>query len=218
MNWHEALAGKFIVLDGGDGCGKSTIADRLEGELEQASVPVLRVREPGCTEYGEKIRDLLLYWEPKSGEQLHPITEVFLFTAARTQLLHTKIVPAMDDGYCVIADRFVTSTFAYQGAAGGIKPSLIMDVARASILPGQWPWLTIILDVPHEVAVERMRSNGEDPDRIERQGDEYHRAVREGFRDMPNLLGHAAVRVLNATSDIDVVFADVCELLKEQLL
>lgn len=215
MSWHEALAGKFIVLDGGECCGKTTVIDRLEGELEQAGVPVLRVREPGGTVYGEQIRNLLLNFVCDPPEELHPLTEVFLFAAARAQLLNLKILPALRDGFCVLTDRFVTSTFAYQGAAGGIETKQIMEVAKATIPAGQWPWFTVILDVTHETAMVRMQDRGEATNRIESQGDAYHRKVRQGFRDLPDILGD--VHVMDASGDPEQVFEAVCEKIRAQL-
>lgn len=213
--WQRMLAGKFIVLDGGEGTGKSTAADRLEGELEQAGQPTLRVREPGGTLYGEQIRHLLLRWVPESPETLDPMTEVLLFAAARNQLLVNRILPALRESYCVIADRFVTSSFAYQGSAGDVDMARIMTINKATIPVGQWPWLTIILDCPHEVAVARMQAAGTHPDRIEAQGDAYHKKVRQGFRDMPDVLSD--VNVIDASGSEDDTWNAIVALIQGKL-
>jgi len=212
------LAGKFIVVDGGDGCGKSTIVSRLEADLRGANVPVLQVREPGGTEYGEKIRDLLLHWKPESGERLLPIAEALLFSAARAQLFHTTIRPAIVQGVCVITDRFVSSTFAYQGSAG--VPARSIAVITDTIIPlGEQPYLTVVVDVPHAEAVERMKASGSEPDRIESQGDIFHKNVRRAFRQMRFIMpNNYYVEVVDGSGTVDEVFGRVCKAISDNLV
>ncbi|MGC8624187.1 MAG: dTMP kinase [Phycisphaerae bacterium] len=181
----SALAGKFIVLDGLDGCGKTTQLDRLEKKLRVLSMPVTRVREPGSTPVGEHIRDLLL---TSRGEGLHIRSEMLLYMASRAQLVYEEIIPALNKGATVLADRYTSSTLAYQGTAGGIPQQDILDVARAAT-ENLWPDLTIILDVPLDLALKRIGSArhgvGVQPglfqDRIENRVAEFHQKVRAGF-------------------------------------
>jgi dTMP kinase len=179
------LAGKFIVFDGLDGCGKTTQMDRLEKKLRDLEVPVVRVREPGSTPVGEHIRDLLL---TSRGEGLHIRAEMLLYMASRAQLVYEEIKPALKKGMAVLADRYTSSTLAYQGTAGGIPELDILDVARAAT-ENLWPDLTIILDVPLETALKRLQPSkkggavqpGLFQDRIENRVSEFHKKVGEGF-------------------------------------
>ena len=181
----KSLAGKFIVFDGLDGCGKTTQMDRLEKKLSEQDVPALRVREPGSTPVGEHIRELLL---TSRGEGLHIRAEMLLYMASRAQLVYEEIRPALCKGIAVLADRYTSSTLAYQGFAGGIPEQSILDVARAAT-ENLWPDLTIILDLPLEVAAKRIHSGAKSgpeqmglfQDRIENRVAEFHQKVRDGF-------------------------------------
>ncbi len=181
----QALAGKFVVFDGLDGCGKTTQMDRLEKKLRVLEVPVIRVREPGSTPVGEHIRELLL---TSRGEGLHIRSEMLLYMASRAQLVYEEIKPALNKGITVLADRYTSSTLAYQGTAGGIPQQDILDVARAAT-DNLWPDLTIILDVPLDIALKRIGSAkkgtalqpGLFQDRIEKRVGEFHEKVRTGF-------------------------------------
>ena len=181
----KSLAGKFIVFDGLDGCGKTTQMDRIEKKLSDINVPAVRVREPGSTPVGEHIRDLLL---TSRGEGLHIRAEMLLYMASRAQLVYEEIKPALCKGITVLADRYTSSTLAYQGTAGGIPEQSILDVARAAT-ENLWPDLTIILDVPMEVALKSIQPTrkgstfqpGLFQDRIENRVAEFHQKVREGF-------------------------------------
>ncbi len=181
----KILAGKFIVFDGLDGCGKTTQMDRLEKKLRNLDVPAVRVREPGSTPVGEHIRDLLL---TSRGEGLHIRAEMLLYMASRAQLVYEEIKPALQKGVTVLADRYTSSTLAYQGTAGGIPEQDILDVARAAT-ENLWPDLTIILDVPLETALKRLQPTkkgaavqpGLFQDRIENRMAEFHQKVNDGF-------------------------------------
>ncbi len=181
----KSLAGKFIVFDGLDGCGKTTQMDLLEKKLRAGDVPVLRVREPGSTPVGEHIRELLL---TSRGEGLHIRAEMLLYMASRAQLVHGEIKPALRNGVAVLADRYTSSTLAYQGTAGGIPEQDILDVARIAT-DNLWPDLTIILDVPLDIALKRIGTTrkgatvqpGLFQDRIENRVAEFHQKVRAGF-------------------------------------
>lgn len=181
----KSLAGKFIVFDGLDGSGKTTQMDRLENKLHELHIPAQRVREPGSTPVGEHIRDLLL---TSRGEGLYIRAEMLLYMASRAQLVYEEIKPALRKGVTVLADRYTSSTLAYQGTAGGIPEQDILDVARAAT-ENLWPDLTIILDVPLEIAHKRIQpakkgaavQPGLFQDRIENRVAEFHQKVREGF-------------------------------------
>ncbi|MDP9175322.1 MAG: dTMP kinase [Planctomycetota bacterium] len=199
------LKGKFIVLDGGEGCGKSTQAALLGKALEAAGITALLVRDPGSTRVGEMIRAILL--DPENPE-ISMRCEMLLYMAARAQMVRELIAPALDAGKCVISDRFVSSTLAYQLGGDGMTADEIRQVAKVATA-GRSPDLTIILDMPLENSERRIVRQR---DRIEQRPVEYHRRVRE------NYLAQAAadrqhVHVIPADRDRQTVHADVMKLI-----
>jgi len=166
----------FITLDGGDGCGKSTQIQRLAEKLQSQGHEVVCCRDPGSTPLGDAVRNILL-----NRQELHiaDMTEVFLFTAARSQLVREVIRPALEVGKIVLSDRFLLSTFVYQCHAGGV-PTGVLEMVSAEAVGNTLPDLGIVLDIPYETAVQRIGDRAA-PDRMERKGEEYHCRVREGF-------------------------------------
>ena len=169
------LAGKFIVIDGPDGAGKSTHLKLLAEHLRGQGAAVREVRDPGGTVIGDKIRAILL---DKAHDEMAPACELMLYMASRAQLVAQVIAPALAAGQCVLCDRYVSSTVAYQGAAG-VDVEAIMQAARAAV-GGVWPDLTLIVDVPSDLGLSRVGRGG-GPDRMESKSLEFHRRVRELF-------------------------------------
>ena len=168
------LAGKFIVLDGPDGCGKSTQAQLLVDWIKSQTLSVKIFRDPGDTAIGEKIRSILLNPEHVA---MDTRTELLLYMAARAQLWTEKIKPALKAGFCVVLDRWLSSTVAYQGYAGEFGIDEVIKLAEGS-LERVWPDITIILDVDLDTCSERI---GADLDRMEAKPRQYHQKVRDGF-------------------------------------
>ncbi len=172
--------GILISFEGSEGCGKSTqirrIADRLE-EFDHREVVV--TREPGGTRIGEDIRHLLMHAE--TNEAMCPETELLLFAASRAQLVREIIYPAVNEGKIVLCDRFLDSTTVYQGVARQIAEDPVTQInnfAVGEIVPD----LTIILDLPAEVGLERIKHRISDmPDRMEQENVEFYGKVREGY-------------------------------------
>ncbi|MEK7469322.1 MAG: dTMP kinase [Planctomycetota bacterium] len=191
--------GLFIVLDGPDGCGKSTQAARLFKRLSDAGRHVLHLREPGGTPAGERIRQILL--DP--AVTLNTSAETFLFMAARAQLVNEKIHPALAHGDTVVCERWISSTVAYQGVAGGFGPAAVMDLGRHAI-GTLAPDVLFVLDVPPEVGLARVKRG---LDRMELKGLEYHRKVRDGYLATRTMF--PKVEVVDATRQEDAVAADV---------
>ncbi len=203
----EKLRGKFIVLDGPDGCGKTTQQKLLAEKLMQAGVDILTVRDPGDTRSGEAIRKILL------DEKYSPLDrrcETLLFMASRAQLVSQKIVPALSAHKTVIADRYVTSTCAYQGACGeNIKK--IISLARYAT-QNTWPDLTIILDVSAQTGLKRI--SGRKFDAMENRGLTFHKRVREIFLSMPEIYpGH--IEIINSKGTIKSVHRKILETLAD---
>jgi len=171
---------RFLVLDGIDGCGKSTQARLLAEALTQArGVPALHLREPGSTKVGERIREILLSRE----HELDPGVELLLFAAARRQTLRELVQPALAAGRDVVCERFHASTFAYQACAGGLPEDDVLSVLlRWADEPR--PDALILLDVD-PTAAARRRAGPED--RIEAKGLEFQRRVAEGYRRFARL-------------------------------
>jgi dTMP kinase len=163
----------FIVFEGGDGSGKSTQARSLFRRLRRRGIKVLRTREPGGTPLGQSLRVLL-----KSGEPMTPVSELLLFEAARAQLVQHVIRPFLEQGGVVIADRFTSSTMAYQGYGRGLDRGLIESLNREAT-GGLEPDLTVLLDLPVETAL--ARKGGGNGDTFDAAPVDFHRKIRRGY-------------------------------------
>lgn len=197
-----ACAGRFITVEGIDGCGKSTQARLLVEDLERAGYDVLALREPGGVAISEKIRALLL--DPANVE-MSATCELLLYEAARAQLVHEVVAPALAEGRVVVCDRFYDSTTAYQGYAGGVP---LDAVTRANELAvgACAPNLTLVFDIDPALAAERTVSRTQD--RMEAKGIAYQQHVAEGFRAIASA-EPARVKRIDAARDIDAIHADV---------
>jgi len=202
----SGFSGKFIVLDGGDGCGKSTQVEMLGGWLEKQGVEVVVFRDPGDTVVGEKIREILL---DTAHDGMGDNVEVLLYMAARAQLWTEKIEPALSAGKCVVMDRWFSSTCAYQGCGGGFGEEKVIRIGE-DCLERVWPDLTIVLDVDLETAASRM---DRELDRMEQKGEKYHVMVRHGFLTLANI-GENVV-VVDASRSIDMVYSEIIQLVQK---
>jgi dTMP kinase len=173
------MRGKFITFEGGEGTGKSTQATMLAHRLQGLGLGVLLTREPGGSPGAEVIRHVLLSGAAKP---LGPDAEAMLFAAAREDHVRCTIEPALAAGKWVICDRFVDSTRVYQGALGHVDPRLIKGLERVSI-GDLAPDLTLVLDVPVDVALERLAARRGDaaPDRFEAEDTAFHEKLRQAF-------------------------------------
>ena len=189
----------FIVLDGIDGCGKSTQAARLTTHLESRGEQPLHLREPGGTALGEKLRELLLSREL----DLDASVETLLFCASRAQMLREKVVPALVGGRTVVCERSNASTYAYQAVAGTLEEGSVFDLLeRWASRPK--PDLTLVLDLEPSLAASRR---GPATDRIEDKGLEYQARVRSGFLRYSTRVPN--VRVVDASGESDQVWERV---------
>lgn len=195
--------GHFITVEGIDGVGKSTQAALMEAVLDSAGYDVLRLREPGGVKISEQIREVLL--DPANGE-MGDVCELLLYEAARAQLVHQVIRPALAAGKTVVCDRFYDSTTAYQAFADGLDRNMVSQANELAV-DGCRPDLTLVFDLPVEDALRR-RSGREAEDRLELKGLEFQERVAAGFRavavDEPD-----RVKLIDAGGSIAEVFSGV---------
>lgn len=169
----------FITFEGGEGAGKSTQLPRLAAMLRKLGKRVVTTREPGGTEGAERIRDLAVAGDV---DRWSPLAELLLMTAARVDHVERVIAPALEQGAWVLCDRFIDSTRVYQGIAGGLGQDRI-DALHDLLLPQPRPDLTILLDLPVEIAAARRAEAG-GGGRFEAKGRAFHERVRTGFLDL----------------------------------
>lgn len=186
----------YIAIEGGDGSGKSTVANAVEASLKVLGHETLVVREPGSTPLGEEIRKLLL-----DGDHMAPWAEAFLFAAQRAQLASEVIAPALEAGTWVISDRTYFSSVAYQGAGRGLGTETVRSINEAG-LEGVEPDYVFILDIDVEVALGRQGR----PDRIGGEGPSFHRAVRGAYQQLAETEPDR-VKIIDNSMDIDTVVA-----------
>ncbi len=170
--------GRYIIFDGIDYTGKTTQAKLLKSAIEKKGLETVLIREPGGTEISEKVRDLLLDTKSK----MNNITELFLYEAARSEIIEKEIIPAVKKGKIVIADRSFYSSLAYQGNLPGIKVSDVEKLNNLAI-HGIKPDLAFFLDMPYEKAHDRF-SSVKTKDRIEKRATEYFNKVRNSFLEI----------------------------------
>lgn len=209
--------GVLITLEGGEGAGKSTQSRKLKEYLEAQGRTVILTREPGGTPEAEKIRDLLVQ---RDGGNWTPLAECLLFFAARQMHVETLIKPALKDGKIVICDRFTDSTRAYQSYGHGFSLETIEKLNDVA-LDGFAPDLTLILDLPVEMGLERSfaqkeKSAGREAteDRFEKLDRSFHEKLRQGFLDIAKN-NPQRCRVIDATRSAEAMFDDIVKVISD---
>lgn len=195
------MSGLFISFEGGDGAGKSTQVERLAAALRGQGYDVRVTREPGGTELGAQIRQALLH-----GGDVAPRAEALLFAADRAHHVASLVRPALAAGAIVVTDRYLDSSVAYQGAARSLGAQEVRDLSLWAV-EGLLPKLTVLLDVPVEAGSERV---GEDRDRLESAGDDFHARVRAEFLALADA-EPSRFLVLNARDSRDAIEARIFE-------
>jgi len=211
--------GLFITLEGPEGSGKTTQAEKLAGYLQKEGYEVVLAREPGSTVIGEKIRQILL--DPQHQEMSYH-TELFLYLASRVQLLEEIIKPALDAGKIVICDRFTDSTVVYQGYAREIGMENVKKITQAAL--GLFkPDLTVLLDIEVlsglEKAIRAKNKGGgrRRGDRLEQIGVAFHQKVREGYLKLAQMCPER-IKVIKVTGGIKDTQEKICEIVFKYLL
>lgn len=198
------MKGKFISLEGGEGSGKSTSLSYILSWLEERSIPFITTREPGGTPLAEEIRSLVL---SERAEKVHDLTELLLVFAARAQHINEKIKPALESGVCVVSDRFVDSSFVYQGVArqGDLKKiSALAEWVVSDCLPDK----TILLDVPVTIGLSRVQLREEHANRLDKESILFHERVRSGFMARAKA-DKDRFAVIDASQSLDLVLEHI---------
>lgn len=210
LSWLAQYRARFVVFEGPDGSGKSTQFRRLADGARACGMPLCEVREPGGTPVGEKIREVLLA-RVQPGMDMTLRCEMLLYMASRAELVERRIRPALKAGELVLADRFVASTLAYQGAAGGLSGADISAVARVATKNLQ-PDLVVIFDLDETAAAKRLSPL---LDRMEAKGAAFHRKVRQGYLDLAKG-DPSRYAVVDASRDAETVWQSLCRTLSDR--
>ncbi len=191
--------GLFITFEGADGCGKTTQLNKIADLLREKGYDIVVTREPGSLEVGKKIRDIVLHHTGVVSDNC----EMFLYLADRSQHVDTFIKPAIAEGKIVLCDRHTDSTLAYQGYGRGRDIELTEKLNKIAV-SGLEPDMTILFDVDTEVAQQRV---GSEKDRLEAEGAEFHKKVRNGYLELAKKYPNR-IKVVNANNSIEKVYND----------
>lgn len=225
----ERFSGRFVVLDGPDGCGKTVQLGLLSTYFKNEGIAIVQTNDPGGTKIGDQISKLLKY--DAKGE-MDVQTEIMLFMASRAQLVAEIIKPALLEGKTVLCDRFISSTCAYQGSSG-YPAEKIIELGRVAV-GDVWPDLTIIIDIPVEEGLERTgrkpyqktKVNHKEAnqgflfknvvvDRFDSRPLEYHRKVRKGFLNLAEYYPGIVKTVDSNQNDIETVHKKILKVISE---
>ena len=200
MPLKQKPAGRLLSFEGSEGSGKSTQIARLAAHFQALKREVVTTREPGGTEIGEQIRNIIVH--NSRGDEMCAETELLLFTAARAQLVREVIAPALLRGALVLSDRFLDSSTVYQGIGRNLAADPVNQINRFAV-GNVIPDLTIVLDVPESVSLARLKQRASDlPDRMERENIDFYRKVREGYLVLARSMPERFV-VIDGTRDQD---------------
>lgn len=198
------MQGIFITFEGIDGSGKDTQAKLLAKYFKNKGYSVIRTREPGGTSIGEKIRKILL--SPKI-DRVDQRAEVLLFAASRAQIVSNIIKPALEKGKIVISNRYVDSSYAYQGIARKMGLDWVIEINKWAT-QGLLPDITFFLDIPEELGLKRVDKSRNIRDKIEKDGEIFQKKVREGYYKLAKLFPER-YRIIDANRNEDLIQKDI---------
>lgn len=207
------MSGLFITLEGGEGAGKTTVANSVIERLSLLGIKAIYTREPGGIKIAEKIREVIL---DRNHTEMDGRTEALLYAAARRQHLVEKVRPAMEKGYVVLCDRFVDSSIVYQGYARGIGVDEVRKINEFAI-EGFMPKLTIFFDIPPQEGLKRISENkGREVNRLDLEDLSFHELVYEGYKKQV-LTDPSRIISVDATKSIKELTNEVCALILDQI-
>lgn len=203
------MKGLFVSFEGVECSGKSLQCKLLYEYCLKHKIPVILVREPGGTPLGEKLRDLLLT------ETSTPLTEFFIFSAARSQLTETKIIPHLEQGFVVISDRYFHSSLVYQGFGRHLDQKTLRKISQIAVF-NRHPDITFLLNPPLATIIERLQIKHKTIglDRIERENKEFHEAVWKGYQKIAPEFDY--IQVIDASSDPKSIHVTILNLLAQK--
>ncbi len=208
-------AGKLISFEGSEGSGKSTQIALLAARFQKEGREVISTREPGGTEIGEQVRNIIVH--NSKGDEMFAETELLLFAAARAQLVREVIAPALMSGTIVLSDRFLDSSTVYQGVGRNLAAdpvAMINHFAVGNVMPD----LTIVMDVPTDVSLARIRQRASDlPNRMERENIGFYEKIREGYLVLAKGMPDRFV-VIDGTQTQDAIEKKIWSAIKDRLL
>jgi dTMP kinase len=208
------MKGLFVTIEGPEGSGKSTLITKLLPYFEKKAQKVMATREPGGITISEEIRTIL---HKKEHTMMEARTEALLYAAARRQHLVEKVMPALEDSYIVICDRFIDSSLAYQGYARGLGVDKVFEINRFAT-EDCMPDITIYLDINPEVGLARIRKDdNREVNRLDLESMEFHKRVHEGYLQLVDRFADRIV-VVNADQPMEAVVEEVTQLIEQKLL
>lgn len=191
----------FITFEGGECSGKTTVINEIKKALEEENIKYILTREPGGIKIAEEIRNIIL---DVNNTTMTPECETLLYAAARIQHLKEKVLPALDNGYIVLCDRYIDSTIAYQGYARGIGIENVLNANSFAL--NYLPDLTIFIDVKPEVALKRLK-NRDKTDRLDLENVKFHENVYLGYKEVEKMYPDR-VKVIDGNQSLDEVVRD----------
>lgn len=212
---NKPFEGFFITVEGGDGCGKTSVAQALVSFLEKKGYGVVHTREPGGTPFSEQIRQLVLMTD--SSFSIHSTSELLLFLAARAQHIEEKILPALHSGNIVLCERFNDSSIAYQGSARHLGMPYVEELCGLAC-HGLQPDCTLLLDVDPEIGLKRaQKQRKQQLDRLEQEHVQFHQEVRQGFLHLADRYPER-IEIIDASLSLEQVILSAQKALDTHLL
>lgn len=204
--------GLFIVFEGGEGTGKTTAIESIYDWIQEKDLKCIKTREPGGIKISEEIRQVIL---DKDNTKMDGRTEALLYAAARRQHLVEKVIPALNEGYVVLCDRFIDSSLAYQGFARGLGIDEVMSINKFAI--GEYmPDLSILFDLESKIGLERISTSGErEINRLDLEKIDFHEKVREGYNKVYKENRHRIVKI-NAEQSKENVLKEIKKILENK--
>lgn len=210
----QKTPGRLISFEGSEGSGKSTQISLLAARFMKAKREVVTVREPGGTELGEQIRNIIVH--NSKGDEMCAETELLLFAAARAQLVREVIAPALIAGKIVLSDRYLDSSTVYQGIARNLAADPVAQINHFAI-GNVMPNLTVVIDVPTDVSLKRLKQRASDlPDRMERENIDFYKKVREGYLVLAKGMPERFI-VVDGTKSVDAIEKKIWTEIKARL-
>lgn len=205
------LKGKTISFEGGEGAGKSTVIKLLVEYLSKnTDLEIIQTREPGGSTIAEQIREVIL---DKKNTKMESLTEAMLYSAARAQLLREKIFPEINSGKTIIFDRFVDSSYVYQGYVRGLGVDKIIELNNFAT-EGFLPDMTFILDIDPKIGLARIHDNNRETNRLDDESLDFHYKVREGYLGLKEKFPNR-IQIIDASQTPEKILEDILTILKE---